>query len=74
MESKLPAENFSQIFFDSLPQIIVDLPNKAFNYCVKDFKKPFLTETERICLQQFSQKYLFSVDHTLINFSKKVLE
>jgi len=74
MESKLPAENFSQIFFDSLPQIIINLPNKAFNYCVNDFKKPFLSEMELLCLQKYSQKYLFSMDHTLINFSKKVLE
>ena len=74
MESKLRAENFTQIFFDSLPQIIVNLPNKAFDFCVKDFYKPFLSEIEKDCLQQYSQKYLFSVDHTLINFSKKVLE
>lgn len=74
MESKLQAENFTQIFFDSLPQILVNLPNKAFDKCIEDFKKPYLSEEEKLCLKQYSQKYLFSIDHTLINFSKKVLE
>ena len=74
MESKLQAENFTQIFFDSMPQILVNLPNKAFDHCIKDFNKPYLINEEKLCLEQFSQKYLFSIDHTLINFSKKVLE
>ena len=74
MESKLRAENFTQIFFDSLPQILLNLPNKAFEDCIKDFNKPYLLEKETQCLRRYTQKYLFSVDHTLINFSKKVLE
>ncbi len=73
MESKLSPENFTQIFFDSLPQILVNLPNKAFDYCIKDFSKPYLEDNEKNCLKSYSQKYLFSIDHTLINFSKKVL-
>lgn len=74
MESKLNAENFTQIFFDSLPQILLNIPNKAFDNCVKDFSKPYLSERETECLKIYSKKYLFSVDHTLINFSKRVLE
>lgn len=74
MESKLKQENFTQIYFDSLPQILVKLPSKAFDKCISDFSKPFLSDSEILCLKNFSFKYLFSVDHTLINFSKKVLE
>ena len=74
MESKLRPENFTQIFFDSLPQILVNLPNKAFDNCIKDFSKPYLSDNETQCLKEYSQKYLFSVDHTLINFSKRVIE
>ncbi len=74
MESKLQAENFTQIFFDNLPQILVKLPSKAFDYCVKDYEKPYIAEKEKLCIEQYTQKYLFSIDHTLINFSKKILE
>lgn len=74
MESKLRTENFTQIFFDSLPQMLVNLPSKAFEYCIKDFSRPYTSENERLCLEQFTQKYLYSIDHTLIYFSKKVLE
>jgi len=74
MEAKLKVENFTQIFFDSLPQILENLPNKAFENCIENFERPFLSENEEKCLRDYSQKYLFSVDHTLINFSKKCLE
>jgi len=74
MESKLKAEEFTQIFLDSLPLILINLPNKAFYHCINDFTKPFITEREQECLYQYSQKYLYSIDQTLINFSKKILE
>ena len=74
MEAKLKAENFTQIFFDSLPQILEHLPQKAFVECIQNFERPFLSQEEINCLKDFSMKYLFSVDHTLINFSKKCLE
>jgi hypothetical protein len=74
MDAKLKVENFTQIFFDSLPQILENLPDKAFENCIQNFDRPFLSDIEENCLKDFSLKYLFSVDHTLINFSKKCLE
>ena len=74
MEAKLKVESFTQIFFDSLPTILENLPNKAFETCIKNFDRPFLTENEEKCLKDYTQKYLFSVDFTLINFSKKCLD
>lgn len=74
MDKKLNSEMFTKIFVDSLPNILNNLQFKAFNSCVNNFDLPFLNDEEKACVDYYSKKYLFTIDYTLIHFSKKVLE
>ena len=73
MEAKLNRESFSDIFENSLPGILTNLPGKSFNNCIKDMTLPYLSESEKECIKMNTLKYLYSVDHTLIYFSKKLI-
>lgn len=74
MDANLSRESFSEIFLNSLPSLLTNLPKKSFDSCIKDFSLPYLSDTEKECVKQNTSKYLFSMDHTLIYFSKKLIK
>lgn len=74
MDKKLNPRMFTNIFMDTLPAMVSDLPEKAFDECIKSFDRQKLNEDEIECLSHFTKKYLSAIDYTLINFSKKVME
>ncbi len=74
MDATLSRESFSEIFENSLPSILTNLPKKSFDSCVKDFSLPFLNEIEKECIKNATSKYLYSIDHTLIYFARKLIK
>ncbi len=73
MDQKLTPQSFTNIFKDSIPGILENLPTKAFSYCISSLNLPYLIEDEIKCIRNFSKVYLSSVDTGLIYFSKKTL-
>ncbi len=73
MDQKLTAQNFTNIFKDSVPNIVSQIPAKAFNACVKDYSLPYLNSEEKACVKDLTQKYMYSMDFSLLYFSKKLI-
>ena len=74
MDKKLDARSFTNIFKDALPGLVAGLPEKVFNHCIKTYDKPFLTQKEVFCVEYYTNKYLHSVDYTLIHFAGEIME
>ncbi len=74
MDKKLDTRSFTNIFKDALPATVVKIPEKAFSHCVKNYDLPYLSNEEKECVEQYTNKYLHSIDYTLINFAAKVME
>jgi hypothetical protein len=73
MDQKLTPQNFSSIFRDSVPNIVSNIPKKAFEECIKNYNMPFLSKEEKDCVRQYTKKYMYSMDHSLLYFSKKLI-
>lgn len=65
---------FANIFSDSYPEIVNKLPQTVFNPCVSNFDVPYLSEEERECVRKMTEKYLYSIDHTMLYFSSRIME
>ncbi len=73
MDEKLSPQSFTSIFKESFPRILAEMPKKAFIECVEDLRTPYLSQSEKDCIESFAKKYLASVDAGLIYFSKKLI-
>jgi hypothetical protein len=73
MEAKLSHDEFTNILENSLPSILNKLPRLAYDKCVLDQTRPYLTRLEEECIYSFTQTYLYTMDNTLIYYSKKLL-
>jgi hypothetical protein len=73
MDQKLTPSSFTNIFKDSLSSVVTPLPQKAFDHCIKNYEYPYLSQEEKDCVKNYSQRYFYSMDYVLINFSKKLI-
>jgi hypothetical protein len=73
MDQKLTPQNFTSIFRDSVPNIVCNIPKKAFEECIHNFNLPYLSKEEKDCVREFTKKYMFSMDYSLLYFSKKLI-
>jgi len=53
---------------------VYNLQGKAFNACVKDFEKPFLSQNEKHCVEAYTKKYLATIQSSVIYFSKRIVD
>lgn len=73
MDQKLTPISFTNIFRDSLPNLLTPIPAKSFQYCIKNYDLPYLSHAEKECVRLYTLKYLYSMDYILLNFSKKLI-
>jgi hypothetical protein len=73
MDKKLDSRSFTNIFREALPGLVAGIPERAFHYCINNYNKPYLSQEEAFCIEYFTNKYLHSVDYTLIHFAVKVI-
>jgi hypothetical protein len=74
MDATLTAQAFTNIFENSIPSIISNVPKISFDSCITDFKVPYLSVEEKECIKSLTKKYLYSMDYSLIYFSKKLIK
>ena len=73
MDQKLSSHSFTNIFKEAIPNMVSGLPKRAFDNCVKNYDLPYLSIEEKDCLKEYSMKYMFSIDHSLLYFSRKLI-
>lgn len=74
MDKNLTVEQFSDILMNSYHNYVHNLQAKAFDSCVDNFEKPYLSIEEKECISSYSLKYISTIQHTIVHFSRKIVD
>ena len=74
MDKNLTADQFSDILINSYHNYVHNLQAKAFNSCITNFDKPFLSQEESACISAYTLKYVSTIQHTIVHFSRKIVD
>ena len=74
MNNTITHDEFTQIFINSYPTYVYNLHKKAFDHCVTKYDLPYLSKSEESCINQYTKKYLLTIDSTIVYFTKKIVE
>ena len=74
MDKNLTVEQFTDILINSYNQYVHNLQAKGFNACITSFDKPFISKEEDECLRTFTKRYLMTIQHSVVYFSKKIVD